>query len=141
MAPAEAEAPSAGARRLADIFDGRLGPTKVSLKSGDAMMTLAGLFSAFVPSKSSNPRDLVVLRCANGAELVVDAARCRDVVFDEKARPAHGGDAAGAASLSVFFANVDGEPFLSAALEDGAGAPADAAAARWRELKGAYGRD
>ena len=121
---------SPGALRLADIFDGRLGPTKLSLRSDDAMMSLSGVFTAYAANKPASGRDLVALRCANGAEIVIDAARCRDVSFDDRRAP--DGDAA----LSVFFSNVDGAPFLSATL-DGGGGPA-AAAARWRELKETY---
>ena len=121
---------SPGSLRLADIFDGRLGPTKLSLRSDDAMMSLSGVFTAYAANKPASGRDLVALRCANGAEIVIDAARCRDVSFDDRRAP--DGDAA----LSVFFSNVDGAPFLSATL-DGGGGPA-AAAARWRELKETY---
>ena len=130
--PAAAPLPevSPGALRLADIFDGRLGPTKLSLRSDDAMMSLSGVFTAYAANKPASGRDLVALRCANGAEIVIDAARCRDVSFDDRRAP--DGDAA----LSVFFSNVDGAPFLSATL-DGGGGPA-AAAARWRELKETY---
>ncbi|KAH8098899.1 hypothetical protein JL720_1869 [Aureococcus anophagefferens] len=117
--PAAAPLPevSPGALRLADIFDGRLGPTKLSLRSDDAMMSLSGVFTAYAANKPASGRDLVALRCANGAEIVIDAARCRDVSFDDRRAP--DGDAA----LSVFFSNVDGAPFLSATLDGGGGPP------------------
>ncbi|KAH8065546.1 hypothetical protein JL721_8097 [Aureococcus anophagefferens] len=119
---------SPGALRLADIFDGRLGPALA--RSDDAMMSLSGVFTAYAANKPASGRDLVALRCANGAEIVIDAARCRDVSFDDRRAP--DGDAA----LSVFFPTSTARPSSPRPSTAAAGPPPRRAGGRHREAMG-----
>lgn len=123
-------------RMLLDIFDGRLGKLRLSLRSSaEAMLTIVGDFDAVA---TSEPGVVVVRgRRSDGdgdgeeVECLVDAKRCSALEFVRRT----GQD--GRDQFAITMKRLDDSSFLSVLLGGGA-YPSEEAVARWLKLKAIY---
>lgn len=107
-------------KMLMDVFDGRLGKVKLSLRSSaEAMLTIVGEFDAY-PTKEPG---VVEVRGGGGDECLVDAKRCSKLEFVQRGN-----------QYAITMKRLDDSSFLSVLLDS----PTQDAVNRWLQLKSIY---
>lgn len=120
-------------RMLLDIFDGRLGKVRLSLRSSaEAMLTIVGDFDA---EATSEPGVVVVrgrgVEPEEEVECLVDAKRCSALEFTRRT------DQEGNDQYAITMKRLDDSSFLSVLLGGGT-KPNEEAVQRWIDLKRIY---
>mmetsp|Transcript_2166 Transcript_2166/g.5519 ORF Transcript_2166/g.5519 Transcript_2166/m.5519 type:complete len:229 (-) Transcript_2166:124-810(-) len=123
-------------RMVLDVFDGRLGRVRLSLRSSaEAMLTIVGEFDAV----ATNEPGVVVVKGRHedddgggeDVECLVDAKRCSAIEFTQRS------DQQGQDQYAITMKRLDETSFLSVLL-GGGDYPSPDAVKRWADLKAAY---